>query len=1413
MKKKYVAMLLVAAMLVSGTGTAYAAEYIETPSEDEALFEESDLSEEFYALDEDISDEILSDEAAENVDEISEGLDVISEDTDTISEEIDTITEDSDVISEDSADEEQLRLLEESETEATAAAGNSNAVDYIEVYTGYVPSENPIEITDLREASEIEFLEEVEYPKSYTTSLLPPLRSQSPYGTCWAHATLALAEINALKKGLATEVDFSELHLAYFNSNHVADPLGGLTGYSQKNLSSFLDGNNEESAMATLSGWMGLASEERYPYRSATYIQSEGLQDEAAYDDAMHVQGFIKEKATQNSIKKLVTEYGAVGIDYHTPNSYSPSYSTAEYNPDKAAFCNPTGGSLYPNHAVVIVGWDDDFSAGNFTCKPAGNGAWLVRNSWTQGNINTKGYAGYFWMSYYEPSMSYYVYALDVESADNYDNNYQYGLGGGYDANGGEAYATVFEAHAEGGAYGEKIEAVAFYTNNVGAEYSIEIYRNVTGDESLGTLCPEASVTGIAEYAGYKTVKLPTPVTVAKGEKFAIVMRGEHCPYGGGGARDGRGYIYKNGKWSNWSSVLSVKAFTKNVAATETVLPTGISFTNITDSKIELAKEKYYKVNTKIEPYNSTYRNIVWSSTNDKVAFVEDGLLRAKGYGTATITAKVSGTDVSSSFEVTVKNELVAISAYLYSQCVYPSVYYEYHYSTTPSDYTPMEKAKWTSSEPEVMEITEDGIGYERGSGITQLTVTMDGKSASVTYTKAPTSDYYSKEVHEDRSVTLKLKRLPGEKEYIIMDGDRTVAQITADGRKEYVVTDDYYKDSTATGVTYRIIWRFGDDTNTYRHQLSTSYSFGDKYLITYHLGEGTQNPDNPEFYISGNYYKLHDPEAPEGFTFDGWYLDEDYTQKASCIRVDYTGDLDLYAKYSSRKQMIWGDIDEQMQKELFEGDEKAVPQGLWYAFGNNKKGYGKRVFYGPSNTDLKAVYNGSAITFDGEINVFKGTERLLEGRDYTVSYKNNIAAAGHNGAKAPSIIINGIGIYQSTSTFTFDIEQAQLSDAELVSETHVALMAGKSSKLGSIRPVIEFAGKTLKEGKDYQLIYHEGSRDGAVVNNPGATVLPDPGKTYIIVATAMAGGNYTGEMLQTVSLTTADPAKSVSASKLKVTAANGKALKLTYTTGDRVDIQEAFDNSDGKTPIAVVKYKKKVLTYGVDYTVEEISGDFKSAGKHRFAINGIVKDSSAEPFYVGSKNADLEIKGTPMSKVKISGLPKSVDYSGESLSFEDISAEGGITLYHKDSKTKLTKVLTRSEDGINGDYTVSFANNGNAGKYTLELRGINGYSGAIKKTVKVKAYNIKKDAGQKIEINAEQAVLRNGRAYPVVTVTFKTEKGTVTLKEGVDYTLSYKNNKKIPTAGTKKLPTVVVKGKGNFTGQSSKTFVVIADE
>ncbi|MFR7752624.1 MAG: hypothetical protein ACLU26_04650 [Agathobacter rectalis] len=71
-------------------------------------------------------------------------------------------------------------------------------------------------------------------------------------------------------------------------------------------------------------------------------------------------------------------------------------------------------------HAIMIVGWDDNFSKDNFKYgnKPAHDGAWLVRNSWGD-------YKDYFWMSYDTVSLMDTAWAFDFTGTDNYDNNYQ----------------------------------------------------------------------------------------------------------------------------------------------------------------------------------------------------------------------------------------------------------------------------------------------------------------------------------------------------------------------------------------------------------------------------------------------------------------------------------------------------------------------------------------------------------------------------------------------------------------------------------------------------------------------------------------------------------------------------------------------------------------------------------------------------------------------------------------------------------------------------------------------------------------------------------------------------------------------------------------------------------------------------
>lgn len=108
-------------------------------------------------------------------------------------------------------------------------------------------------------------------------------------------------------------------------------------------------------------------------------------------------------------------------------------------------------------------------------------------------------------------------------------------------------------------------------------------------------------------------------------------------------------------------------------------------------------------------------------------------------------------------------------------------------------------------------------------------------------------------------------------------------------------------------------------------------------------------------------------------------------------------------------------------------------------------------------------------------------------------------------------------------------------------------------------------------------------------------------------------------------------------------------------------------------------------------------------------------------------------------------------------------------------------------------DFTVSYKNNTNAGTATVTVTGIGNYSGTVTKT-----FTIEKKA--LVDTNVKVAYTEtsyDGTAKkPVVTVSG--------LKEGTDFTVSYKNNTNAGTA------TVTVTGIGNYSGTVTKSFEII---
>ncbi len=541
-----------------------------------------------------------------NVFAAGDDLDIIIEDEqEEISVETEEIQEE---ISVDSADSQEEIVIEDDGEEA----GEAEVVDETEEDTNKRPPltariiERNIPVTNPEYVSEASYndLYDADY---YVTPNLPYLRDQGKWGSCWAHAAMAAAEINLIQKGWDSKsIDFSELQLSYFMYNTVSDPLGGTEGDSNTFNTIYMDtdskeggflnvGGNNVLAANVLSTWTGAADEAAVPYSQAQNVLDNGLPATAAYTDVAHLSNYYIASLTSKpediaAVKRLIVDNGAAAIHYNAneiardKDGNKISFYNSEYN----SFYNPN--KTPSNHVVTIVGWDDTFDKTHFNVEAPGNGAWRIRNSWYDEKFDTEdkseSYYGYFWISYYDQTLESLLTALDFEAADNYDHNYQYDggcLDYGFEM---DKAANVFTIH--GGSETEVLKAVSFYTYNTDSKYLINIYKDLkdANDPESGTLV--ATKAGEIGFEGYYTAPLDEGVTLAKGTVFSVVLSFEplnaedtrtmffSAEYTMDSsdiwinsitsAKEGQSFEYSQGKWADFGTKhnanLKIKAFT-----------------------------------------------------------------------------------------------------------------------------------------------------------------------------------------------------------------------------------------------------------------------------------------------------------------------------------------------------------------------------------------------------------------------------------------------------------------------------------------------------------------------------------------------------------------------------------------------------------------------------------------------------------------------------------------------------------------------------------------------------------------------------------------------------------------------------------------------------------------------------------
>lgn len=348
--------------------------------------------------------------------------------------------------------------------------------------------------------------------KGYVTDA----KNQGKYGTCWAFSACSAAETSLIKKGLATKdnIDLSESHLAYYLYHTYSDKYNNTKGDKTIALSSFEENGGNHAVTVHAIDNFGFAKESLYPYNQLLNMSKSASQSKQ-YDTSYILKNAYSVNFNDRlSIKQAIVQYGSVATMYYSDEKcyYDIDNHTSYYNPKNLAVIN---------HAVTIVGWDDQFSQNNFKNKPLHDGAWLVKNSWGK----AFGEDGYFWMSYDETSLSQaYVYDCDKKMSQDI---YQ------YDGSAASSYlyiqdtmtlANVYKVQNTNTQKSQQLDSVLFGTEDNDLSYTIKVYGHLTNIKNPTSGVLLTSQTGKTSYAGVYNIPLKNKVYLGNNTSYSIVV-------------------------------------------------------------------------------------------------------------------------------------------------------------------------------------------------------------------------------------------------------------------------------------------------------------------------------------------------------------------------------------------------------------------------------------------------------------------------------------------------------------------------------------------------------------------------------------------------------------------------------------------------------------------------------------------------------------------------------------------------------------------------------------------------------------------------------------------------------------------------------------------------------------------------
>ena len=286
--------------------------------------------------------------------------------------------------------------------------------------------------------------------KNYVT----PNKNQGTEGLCWAYSTASLLETHDLISKNKSYDDnallFSEKQMDYalsrdglIGGNNIITSTRNLSDgaaltYVEKLLIEKLGGVSDSFDIVNQSSIVNMKKIHPsivFNRNNVIYEPSDTLYLNNINDDLSKTE---LNESMKNTLKKAIYNYG--GLIISTQASDSTTFKNMSNTDDYLMVNDKSLVSVTPNHALHMIGWDDDYEYsfcynstykivyrsytyqdGEYICsnaeKKTGKGAWILKNSWGS-------QYSYIYLTY--DSFIGDALAITNYSTDNWDNSYKY---------------------------------------------------------------------------------------------------------------------------------------------------------------------------------------------------------------------------------------------------------------------------------------------------------------------------------------------------------------------------------------------------------------------------------------------------------------------------------------------------------------------------------------------------------------------------------------------------------------------------------------------------------------------------------------------------------------------------------------------------------------------------------------------------------------------------------------------------------------------------------------------------------------------------------------------------------------------------------------------------------------------------